>query len=275
MSETPTSKGMGPDEPVGSTRSGFRSRYIVILGGLAVVLVAGVILAGVIPTGDRAGSTASNPSPSASATVEETASESASPTVSEEQSADATTDASSTDASPTPSASATVEVTTCADGGECQVGDLGPGGGTIIYVKAEGFTCGESREDECTTLEAGAVTYGQLCSISKPYLLAWSPGMSQGAWLGDKSKDSCQGGLLSSVRASTEGGKSDWFVGSKVEVSKAVEQEVLLGVDGLDLWTVDQGRYTNTANIWYGITDLWQDYFGTTGFAYVIPMRTF
>jgi len=275
VNETPSNTGMGPDEPVGSKRSGQRNRYIVILGGLAVVLVAGVILAGVIPTGDRAGSTTSDPSPSASATVEETASESASPTVSEEQSADATTDASSTDASPTPSASATVEVTTCADGGECQVGDLGPGGGTIIYVKAEGFTCGESREDECTTLEAGAVTYGQLCSISKPYLLAWSPGMSQGAWLGDKSKDSCQGGLLSSVRASTEGGKSDWFVGSKVEVSKAVEQEVLLGVDGLDLWTVDQGRYTNTANIWYGITDLWQDYFATTGFAYVIPMRTF
>ena len=99
--------------------------------------------------------------------------------------------------------------------------------------------------------------------------------MSTGAWLGDKSKGTCEGGLLSSVRASTEGGKSDWFVGSKVEVSTAVQQEALLGINGLDLWTVDQGRYTNTAYIWFGKTDLWQDYFGTTGFAYVIPMRTF
>ena len=157
MSETPTSKGMGPDEPVGSTRSGFRSRYIVILGGLAVVLVAGVILAGVIPTGDRAGSTTSDPSPSASATVEETASESASPTVSEEQSADATTDASSTDASPTPSASATVEVTTCADGGECQVGDIGPGGGTVVYASATPFTSpGSSCDPDCSYLEMAA-----------------------------------------------------------------------------------------------------------------------
>lgn len=55
MSETPTSTGMGPDEPVGSTRSGHRSRNMIILVGLALMLVAGVILAGVLVTGDRAG----------------------------------------------------------------------------------------------------------------------------------------------------------------------------------------------------------------------------
>ena len=57
---------MGPDEPVGSTRSNHRSRNMIIWGGLALVLVAGVILAGVIPTGDRAGTTTSDPSPTAS-----------------------------------------------------------------------------------------------------------------------------------------------------------------------------------------------------------------
>ena len=265
---------MGPDEPVGSTRSGFRSRYIVILGGLAVVLVAGVILAGVIPTGDRAGSTTSDPSPSASATVEETASESASPTVSEEQSADATTDASSTDASPTPSASATVEVTTCADGGECQVGDIGPGGGTIIYVDTKGFPCGESLRDECTTLEAGAVSYGQLCSPANNYLEAWGPDMSSGEWQSHLSRMSCLGGLLSSVRASTAGGMSDWFVGSTVEVTTAVEQATLLGIDGLDLWTSDPGSASNRAVSWRA-TGVWDDNYGTTGRASVVPMRTF
>jgi len=111
---------MGPDEPVGSKRSGQRNRYIVILGGLAVVLVAGVILAGVIPTGDRAGSTTSDPSP-------------------------------------TPSASATVEVTTCADGGECQVGDIGPGGGTVVYASATPFTSpGSSSDPDCSYLEMAA-----------------------------------------------------------------------------------------------------------------------
>ena len=202
------------------------------------------------------------------------ASESASPTVSEEQSADATTDASSTDASPTPSASATVEVTTCADGGECQVGDLGPGGGTIIYVKAEGFTCGESREDECTTLEAGAVSYGQLCSPANNYLEAWGPDMSSGEWQSHLSRKSCLGGLLSSVRASTAGGMSDWFVGSTVEVTTAVEQATLLGIDGLDLWTSDPGSASNRAVSWRA-TGVWDYKYGTTGLASVVPMRTF
>jgi hypothetical protein len=120
VNETPSNTGMGPDEPVGSKRSGQRNRYIVILGGLAVVLVAGVILAGVIPTGDRAGSTTSDPSP-------------------------------------TPSASATVEVTTCADGGECQVGDIGPGGGTVVYASATPFTSpGSSCDPDCSYLEMAA-----------------------------------------------------------------------------------------------------------------------
>jgi len=273
---------MESDQPSGGGRAAKRHRSLVIVMGLAIALIGGVVVIGMIPTGDRAGTTTSDPSVSAGPSAEATSSAEA--TTEATSSAEATTEATaspsaSTSASASASASAspaeTAIVLTCAEGGDCAVGDVGPGGGTIIYVKAEGFTCGESRDDQCTTLEAGTVTYGQLCSINKPYLLAWSPGMSQGAWLGDKSKDSCQGGLLSSVRASTEGGKSDWFVGSKVEVSKAVEQEVLLGVDGLGLWTVDQGRYTNTAYIWYGITDLWQDYFATTGFAYVIPMRTF
>ena len=251
---TDSKTGMESDSPSGGGRASKRHRNLVIVMGLAIALIGGVVVIGMIPTGDRAGTTTSDPSVSASASASAVASASA---------------------GATETATETAIVLTCAEGGDCAVGDVGPGGGTIIYVKAGGFTCGESRDDQCTTLEAGAVTYGQLCSINKPDLLAWSPGMSLGAWLGDKSKDSCQGGLLSSVRESTEGGKSDWFVGSKVEVSTAVQQETLLGIDGLLLWTVDQGRYTNTAYIWFGIEDEWQDYFATTGFAYVIPMRTF
>ena len=55
MNETPSNTGMGPDEPVGSSHSNHRNRNMIMLGGLALVLVAGVVFAGVIPTGDRAG----------------------------------------------------------------------------------------------------------------------------------------------------------------------------------------------------------------------------
>ena len=32
----------------------------------------------------------------------------------------------------------------CKDGGDCRVGDVGPGGGTIFYVNGPGFNCGSS-----------------------------------------------------------------------------------------------------------------------------------
>jgi len=136
VNETPSNTGMGPDEPVGSKRSGQRNRYIVILGGLAVVLVAGVILAGVIPTGDRAGSTTSDPSPS-------------------------------------PSASATVEVTTCADGGECQVGDIGPGGGLVFYDAG-------SAQDWGQYIEMAPKDWNDVCG-SDLLGCSWSDGLSAAA----------------------------------------------------------------------------------------------
>jgi len=210
-----------------------------ILGGLALVLVAGVILAGVIPTGDRAGTTTSDPSPSASATVE-----------------------------------ATVEETACAEGGECQVGDIGPGGGTIIYVDTGGFGCGEVLVFGCTTLEAGSVSYGRLCSAEYPDLDMWAPGISSGEMLSFRSRNKCRGGLLTSVRASTDGGMSDWFVGSTDEVNAAIEADVLgINFNNKVVWTVDQGSGSNRAVMWlYGD---WATGFGTTGEAYVIPIRAF
>ena len=263
MSEAPAGTGMGPDEPVGSTRSNHRSRNMIIWGGLALVLVAGVILAGVIPTGDRAGTTTSDPSPTASPTASPSASATVEATI--EATVEETVEAT---------VEATVEETACAEGGECQVGDIGPGGGTIIYVDTKGFPCGESLRDECTTLEAGAVSYGQLCSPANNYLEAWGPDMSSGEWQSHLSRNSCLGGLLSSVRASTAGGMSDWFVGSTVEVTTAVEQATLLGIDGLDLWTSDPGSASNRAVSWRA-TGVWNYNYGTTGLAYVVPMRTF
>lgn len=166
-------------------------------------------------------------------------------------------------------------VLTCAQGGACAVGDVGPGGGTIIYVKAKGFTCGETLTVECTTLEAGAISYGQLCSLAKPRLYGLSRGMSSGEYRSKRSASTCQGGRLSSVLASTDGGQSDWFVRGVAEINQAVIQEALLDIDGLDLWSISQGSGSNTAEIWFGKTNVWHTSFGTYGFANVIAIRTF
>jgi hypothetical protein len=42
---------------------------------------------------------------------------------------------------------------TCANGGPCQPGDIGPGGGLIFYVSSTPFKCGPNHADDCTYLE--------------------------------------------------------------------------------------------------------------------------
>ncbi|CAB4329642.1 MAG: leucine-rich repeat protein [Actinobacteria bacterium] len=46
---------------------------------------------------------------------------------------------------------------TCAQGGECVVGDTGPGGGVVFYVDStgDGFNCGPTGDDMCMYLENG------------------------------------------------------------------------------------------------------------------------
>jgi len=55
MSETPASEGMGPEESMGSSRSHHRNRKLVIIGAIALVLVAGTALAGSLTSGSRSG----------------------------------------------------------------------------------------------------------------------------------------------------------------------------------------------------------------------------
>ncbi len=52
--------------------------------------------------------------------------------------------------------SAVVVSTSCAAGGSCSIGDVGPGGGTVFYVNVDGFNCG------ATNTATGSPT-GGLC----------------------------------------------------------------------------------------------------------------
>lgn len=59
MSETPASEGMGPEEPMGSSRQRHRNRNLVIIGAIALVLVAGTTLVGSLTSGGRSGTVTS------------------------------------------------------------------------------------------------------------------------------------------------------------------------------------------------------------------------
>ena len=271
MNETPSNTGMGPDEPVGSKRSGQRNRNIVILGGLALVLVAGVILAGVFPTGDRAGTTATDPS--ASATPSETAT-------------DDPTDDPTTDPSASSSSTATddsieepVAVTTCAEGGACAVGDTGPGGGIVFYVASSPFTCAPDRGSTCTYLEAGTpIGKSYLCdpntySRLRPY---------EGIGLGSQNTylaTHCPDGTLQAVKEMTAGGKSDWFVPSRDEMQLAYDNREVIGLSvgqNFAYWSSSLGDSGGTAQTFRTDINYWNSnyYAGSSSFR-AIPMRNF
>jgi len=183
---------MGADEPVGPSRLKHRNRNMLIVGGLALVLFAGVILAGVIPTGDRAGTTATDPSASATPGA-------------------------------TPSATATedpieepVAVTTCADGGACAVGDIGPGDG-LVFLIFGGF----AYEMAPKTWNGG----------SEDPLLAWCPfdpdvidakgtAIGTGATNTEAMDPRCTSGAGRLAADYAGGGKSDWFLPSKDELNE-------------------------------------------------------
>ena len=53
----------------------------------------------------------------------------------------------------------TTTVLSCALGGPCAVGNVGPAGGKIIYANPAGFACGASRTATCRYLEAAVSTW--------------------------------------------------------------------------------------------------------------------
>ncbi|MCH9677296.1 MAG: hypothetical protein K0U30_06715 [Actinomycetia bacterium] len=275
MNETPSNTGMGPDEPVGSKRSGQRNRNIVILGGLALVLVAGVILAGVIPTGDRAGTTATDPS--ASATPGATPSATAT---------DDPTDDPTTDPSASPSSTATddpteepVAVTTCAEGGACAVGDTGPGGGIVFYVASSPFTCAPDRGFRCTYLEAGTpIGKSYLCDPNTYSQLRPYDGIGLGSQNTYLAID-CPDGTLQAVKDMTAGGKSDWFVPSRDEMQLAYDNREVIGLSvgkNFAYWSSSLGNAGGTAETFRTDINYWNSnyYAGSSSFR-AIPMRNF
>jgi hypothetical protein len=235
VDEIPSNTGMGPDEPVGSTRSGHRSRNMVILGGLALVLVAGVILAVMFPTGDRAGTTA---------TV----------------------------------ATTTATVATCAEGGTCVLGDIGPGGGIVFYVASTPFTCTPYRVSTCTYLEAlPPIDKSFLCDPKIYSSLRPFDGIGFGSQNTYLARD-CPGGILQAVKEMTAGGKSDWFIPSKDEMQLAYDNREVIRLPvgtNKDYWSSSLGNASGTAKTFRTDINYWNSNYWAGGSFWAIPMRNF
>jgi hypothetical protein len=147
---------------------------------------------------------------------------------------------------------------TCATGGTCVVGDIGPGGGNVFYVGAENFKSkGSDCDDECLYLEAapsGWITnpsgqekcpfyatqstiVGGIATTADPRC-AWSGNTrsligttAQGVGIGSGYANtlamvaqalggSTTGKAATVSRAFRGGGKTDWYLPSKLELNQ-------------------------------------------------------
>jgi hypothetical protein len=127
----------------------------------------------------------------------------------------------------------------CAQGGNCAIGDTGPGGGKVFYYSASGFNCGPDFSSTCNYLEVAPATWkattdpafkwdpngvddahANIPNNANPHLLTSEIGLGYKNsvvlfnYYGNN--DDYAAGA---ARRYTGGGKSDWYLGSAVEMN--------------------------------------------------------
>lgn len=125
---------------------------------------------------------------------------------------------------------------TCAQGGVCSVGDIGPGGGLVFYVSATPFSCGPNHANDCKYLEVAPKTWSGAATDPDLY---WNinsnvvDGISRDAspniaidqvGLGLKNSnaiatfDTSTSNASVASRAYTGGSKNDWYLPTIAEL---------------------------------------------------------
>ncbi|MGA0802958.1 MAG: InlB B-repeat-containing protein, partial [Ilumatobacteraceae bacterium] len=147
-------------------------------------------------------------------------------------------------------AQATAE--TCANGGECRVGDVGPGGGTVFYVHSSGtFACGVNLASTCRYLESAPVTgpsnwtdskyvfSGNTTSLVPDQANVVQPSIGAGrrntdAFVAQNSTANRAVTITRAYRGPND--KDDWFLPSSAELDELYAQRALVGGFFEDDW---------------------------------------
>lgn len=182
-------------------------------------------------------------------------------------------------------------VSTCATGGVCNLGDTGPGGGTVFYKAVSAFACGPTLSNSCYYLEAAPATWsgGADSAIS----LVWSGNQTQsvGSGGGDTATATAIGWgyrntlaavaqnntantIITKARAYNGGGLSDWFVPTKDELNQMyLRKNLLTGLASASYRTSSESSATQVWEQDLGNGNQWQNTKG--GGDTVRPIRAF
>ena len=117
---------------------------------------------------------------------------------------------------------------TCAEGGDCVNGDIGPGGGLVFAAYPNGFSSsGSDCDTDCHYLEVwtgsfpqkawcanGSASSGQVSGVAQQI----GRGMSNTQLIADN----CEGGMTETALAFANNGKDDWYVPAWQELNKVL-----------------------------------------------------
>ncbi|MEI8391197.1 MAG: DUF1566 domain-containing protein [Actinomycetes bacterium] len=180
-----------------------------------------------------------------------------------------------------PPASTTTVALTCATGGSCAVGDMGPGGGTIFYVD-------ETRDVGSQYLEAACAGWQNNCDATTAdpqsdwgcFASLISGADGTGIWTGEQNTTDIVAGCTTPGIAAdladdlVLGGQSDWFLPSKYELNQMYIQQTAIGGFSTDFyWSSSE---FDDYFAWYQIFYDGGQYYDIKDFTfYVRPVRAF
>jgi len=160
---------------------------------------------------------------------------------------------------PTPNVlTPTPQVPTCAQGGRCNVGERGPGGGIVFFANRGEFVCGPQRGQVCRYLEAAPVgwngaredAFGPWCdkkgrtwpNVFTGEALGW--GLANTQTIVRACGPGSAAGRAAAYRG---GGRSDWYLPAKAEVDALYQQRAIVGAPLLRYcWSSSQAGFAET-----------------------------
>jgi hypothetical protein len=155
---------------------------------------------------------------------------------------------------------------TCAQGGGCEVGDTGPGGGTIFYISPTAINASTGISTGGTYLEVAPMNWwGSASETTTAWAKAATSVAGTSAAIGSGAENTrlittalTTNAVAAKIAADlTFGGKSDWFLPSTNEVKEIYDALYITGLAGgfsaRNYWSSTQGATTSQADTyWFG-----------------------
>ena len=145
---------------------------------------------------------------------------------------------------------------TCADGGECAIGDIGPGGGMVFYDAGSEQAWGRYMEAAPADWNGGSKNQKEVWCDKIGPTVALSESINSGF---DNTKTmvaACSLGAANTAESYEGGGKNDWFLPSLAELTELWKQRDKLGISGPDYYWSSS---TSTSSDRYPISLSFQD----------------